>query len=308
MNLLLIALGVALLYAGGEALVRGASALGRRFGLSSLVIGLTVVSTGTSSPELAATLAASFEGAPAIAFGNVVGSNIANLGLVLGLTALLWPLNAGRALIRRDVPLMLAASLLLCGMAANGLIGRPEGIVLVVLLIAFLVYLVHSERQTAGAERESHPNRSISVPRNLALVIVGVILLIVGAKALVVGAVGVARFLGISERVIGLTVVAFGTSLPELASCLVAALRHEGDIVLGNLVGSNIFNILFILGVTTTVRPLAIELEAATMDLVVMVAFAALAGLLIATRQRLTKLEGGFLFVAYLVYVGSLFA
>ncbi|MGB6334526.1 MAG: calcium/sodium antiporter, partial [Thermoanaerobaculia bacterium] len=275
MDLLQILLGVALLYAGGEGLVRGAAALGRRFGLTPMVIGLTVVSFGTSSPELAASLTAVLQGSPAVSYGNIVGSNIANLGLVLGATAAIWPLAVAARFLNREMPLLTVVSALMFWLVRDGSIDRLEGLGLVVALAIYLRFLLRQpaepEAVTEEFERE-YGGGSRSVAWSLVLVLGGIGLLVLGANSLVHGAVGIARDLGVSERVIGLTVVAFGTSLPELAACVVAAMKREGDIVLGNLIGSNLFNILLILGTTALVRPLSLETQSVQLDLAVMLA------------------------------------
>ena len=255
-----ILMGALLLYLGGEGLVRGASAVGKALGMSPLVVGLTFVSMGTSSPELAASVAAVLQNAPAISFGNVVGSNIANLGLILGLVAVLRPFKIDREFLRRDIPVLLIASLWCIWLRWNGTITRLESLLLLGALVLYLWFLL----KTSGWERElpalspSAVTKSKSLGSSIFMGLLGIGLLVLGAHLLVTGSVNLARSLGISERVIGLTMVAFGTSLPELASSLVAVFRKESDLVLGNLIGSNIFNILFILGVTAAVRPISV--------------------------------------------------
>ena len=304
-----MALGILLLYVGGEGLVRGAASLGRRFGVSPIVIGLTIVSLGTSSPELAATLTGGFQNAPAVSFGNVVGSNIANLGLVLGLTAVIWPLNVAAQFIRREAPIMMLVSASLFLVVRDGTVSRIEG---ALFLLALIVYLRSLFRNQEGPEVEAEFAREYGEQRksaalSLLAVVIGIALLVGGANYLIKGAVGLARSMGVSERVIGLTIVAFGTSLPELASCMVAAVRREGDLVLGNLIGSNIFNILFILGVTASIRPFAVDTIAVRPDLIVMVAISLLAWLLLRSGTRLGRAEGALLGITYCGYVIYLF-
>ncbi len=315
MSYLLLALGVVLLYAGGEALVRGASRLARACGLSPLVIGLTVVSFGTSAPELASTLTAALRGSPDIAFGNVVGSNIANLGLILGFAALVWPLATTATFLQREVPFMLVASAAMFWLIRDGRVGRLEGSALLVALGLFLLYLLRagSPPRDGGDEegalelggRAARRRRLVS---DALVVATGLALLVLGARALIDGGISIARSLGISERVIGLTMVALGTSLPELAASIVAALRREGDILLGNLIGSNVFNILCILGATALVRPLPVDPSAVTVDLVVMLALSLLIWPFLATRLRLERWEGFVLLAVYALYVAFLFA
>ncbi len=312
MDLALVLVGIALLYGGGEALVRGSVRLARAVGLSPLVIGLTVVSFGTSTPELASTLAATLRGAPAVAFGNVVGSNIANIGLILGCTALVWPLATQARFLRREVPFMLAASGLLFPLAVDGRIGRVEGLFLFLLLVAFLAYLLAGVRDAGPLTRQEFETEYGGTRRGpwgaLALVLLGLALLFTGAEALIHGGLSLARKFGISERVIGLSLVALGTSLPELAASIVAALKKEGDIVLGNLIGSNIFNVLCILGITAFVRPVEVDWLASWPDLVVMLALSALIWPFLATRLKLERWEGFLLLSGYVVYMAILFS
>ena len=303
LDVVFIAVGIGLLYGGGELLVRFASSLALRFRLSPLVIGLTVVAFGTSAPELAATLTASLSGAPAIAVGNVVGSNIANVGLILGLAALLLPIAVGRSVIRREMIVMIGASLLPLLFFADGGIGRLEGGVMVALLLVYLVWLLRTPNEDESVETPD----LYSLPLTLAGIVGGLIFLVLGAQVLVEGATSLALSFGVSERIIGLTLVAVGTSLPELASSIVAVLRRETDMVLGNIIGSNIFNILCILGVTSLVTPLALPFAALSLDLLVMVGFALLTFIFLFTQRRLERWEGGVLVLAYGGYVAWLF-
>jgi cation:H+ antiporter len=309
-DILLVLAGIVLLYLGGEALVRGAVALARLLGWSPLVIGLTVVSFGTSSPELASTLAASLNGSPEIAFGNVVGSNIANIGLILGLTALIWPLTTTARFLTREVPFMLLSSALLFPIVLDGVISRLEGAFLFALLVAFLAYLMRRERERPAVEANfdrEFGGKKLSSTASVFLVILGIGLLMGGAHALVTGGVNVARVIGVSERVIGLTLVAFGTSLPELAASLVAGLKREGDIVLGNIIGSNIFNVLCILGITPMVSPLIIDASAIWLDLTAMLVLSLLLWLVLASHLKLERWEGFLLLSFYGLYLGWLF-
>jgi cation:H+ antiporter len=309
-DILLVLVGISFLYLGGESLVRGAVALARTLGWSPLVIGLTVVSFGTSSPELASTLTASLSGAPEIAFANVVGSNIANIGLILGLTALIWPLTTTARFLKREVPFMLVSSALLFPVIAGGLVSRVEGAVLFALLILFLVYLMRREKERSAVEADfdrEFGSQKLRPTMSVLLVVVGIGLLMAGAHSLVTGGVSIARAIGVSERVIGLTLVAFGTSLPELAASLVAGLRREGDIVLGNVVGSNIFNVLCILGITPMVTPLTIDASAVWLDLTAMLVLSLLLWPILASHLKLERWEGFLLLAFYGLYIGWLF-
>lgn len=310
MSYLLIALGIALLYVGGELLVRHASRLATAYRVSPLVIGLTVVAFGTSAPELATSLLAAVRGSAEIALGNVIGSNSANIGLILGLTALIYPLTTQARFVRREVPFMIGVGVLLVVILANGVVGRPEGALLLGLLALYLgVLLRGGERpDVEQAFAQAYGDKAVRPVWAMLGALLGLSLLVGGAQALVEGAVSLARTLGVSERVIGLTLVAVGTSLPELASSLIAALRRESDIVLGNLIGSNIFNVLGILGVTALAAPLALPLAAVRLDLLVMLGFSLLVLPFLATGLRLGRREGAVLLIAYAAYVAVLYS
>jgi len=302
--LLLLILGIVLLYLGGEALVDGASDLATRLGLSPLVIGLTVVAFGTSAPELAATMTATLDGSPSLGFANVVGSNIANIGLILGIGALVTQLHTSERFIRRELPFMILTGALLFPLASNGLIGRTEGIALFGLLLLYLVYVLRTEERTAREERDPElPD----LGKAIAFVVLGAVLLVGGAKALVAGAVQIAQLLSISERVIGLTMVAVGTSLPELASSIAAARRGEGEMVLGNVVGSNVFNVLCILGIVAMVQPMEVDAAAVQPDLWVMLGLSLLVIPFIWLWRGLKRRSGVMLLIVWAAYIVWLF-
>ncbi len=254
-----ILVGLVLLVVGAEALVRGASALALRLGLTPLVVGLTVVAFGTSAPELVVSVNAALAGKGAIAVGNVVGSNIANIGLILGLAALVRPMRVQSQLVRVDLPVLVGVSVLMPLFVMGGL-QRWEGAILFALLLVYLgvaLRLARNESQNAAPiGADAVPRKPTGLPAQVLFIAGGLALLVYGADLFVVGASEVARTAGISERVIGLTLVAVGTSLPELATSLIAALRGESDLAVGNVVGSNIFNALGILGAAAMVNPL----------------------------------------------------
>jgi cation:H+ antiporter len=270
--------GLVLLVVGAELLVRGASRLAASFGVSPLVVGLTVVAFGTSAPELAVSIGSAVAGDADIAVGNVVGSNIANVLLILGLSAVIIPLIVKSQLVRFDVPIMIGASILLVVLALDGLLGRADGALMFALVITYVIVLIRkSRRETAEVLAEfgaEYSEESPSVPVNLGLVVVGLGMLVLGSDLLVSAAVAVAERLGVSELVIGLTLVAIGTSMPEIATSIMAAIRGERDIAVGNVVGSNIFNILTVLGLTSLVAPdgVAVAQSALDFDLPFMVA------------------------------------
>ncbi|UFU03248.1 calcium/sodium antiporter [Ruania suaedae] len=316
-SLLLLAGGFVLLVAGGEALVRGAGSLARTLGMSPLLVGLTVVSFATSTPELAVSAQAALGGAPGLAVGNVVGSNIANVLLILGASALVAPLVVRSQLVRADIPVMISLAVLALLLALDGTVTRIDGLLLVGLLMIYLVALVTISRRAGSAvpvadEPEKagrwpalRATRARSLVTDLVLVAAGVAMLVGGAQLLVGGAREIASGLGVSDLVIGLTVVAIGTSLPELATSVIAVVRGEREMAVGNIVGSNIFNIGAVLGLTAVLAPEGVQVGGAALnfDLPVMIA-AMLVLLPIAfTRQSITRWEGGLLVALYLAYV-----
>ncbi len=311
MAFVILAVGVVLLYVGGEVLVSGASNLARSLGISPLVIGLTVVAFATSAPELCATLIGVLQGAPALSLGNVFGSNIANIALILGLAAIIRPLVGHDSFLRREIPILIAVAVIPFWLLRDGVIGRFEGTVMVVLLVAYVVYLLRQGGPSVAAEQAQEELTEAVRPWWLSAlaVLIGLGMLVWGANLLVGSATTLARAIGISERVIGLTLVAFGTSLPELASSIAAARRREGDIVLGNIVGSNIFNVLCVLGITSLVRPITGDPTAVSLDLWVGLALslALVPMLLLGRRLYLGRVEGLALLAAYGMYVGWLF-
>jgi len=308
-GLLLLTIGISLLFLGGELLVRNAPLLARALGMPPLVVGLTVVAFGTSAPELAAALAAALSGAPGIAYGNVVGSNIANLGLILVLAVLIRPLRVEARFLLREAPFMVAVALLLALAVWDGVVDRWEGTFFLLLLGGYLYLLLGDREPPEIVEEfaEAYGAGARHIAYRLFLLGLGVALLVLGARSLVAGAVALAAALGVPDRVIGLSVVAIGTSLPELAAALVAALRREGDILLGNLIGSNIFNVLGILGTVALVRPLALA-TVPLLDLAALLGFSLLTWLFLWTGRRLGRREGVLLFALYLSYTVGLYS
>lgn len=297
-----------LLTAGASALVRGASSLALRLGLTPLVVGLTVVAFGTSAPELVVSVQAALSGNGPIAIGNVVGSNTANVGLILALSALIAPFAVHPSLLSRDVPLVLGVSALAVALLWNGTLGTTEGAVLVAGLLAYVVWSVRHARAASAvvAATDGVPDRPSGSPWLDALRVVGGLAgLVLGADWLVDGAVSLATVAGVSPAVIGLTVVAVGTSLPELATSVVAALRGHSEIAAGNVVGSNLFNLLGILGIGALVRPLdAVGFH--RLDFAVMGGFAVAMYVLMRLGRRLDRLDGALLLASYALYVGYL--
>ncbi len=303
-----VILGLVLLVVGADLLVRGASRLAVVAGVPALVIGLTVVAYGTSAPELAVSTLATLHQQPDIALGNVVGSNIFNVLFILGLSALIVPLTVSAQLVRLYVPVMVLASLSLMLASLDGRIGRVEGLLFAVAAIAYTTLLVRHGRNdpTVRAQESKHVDRRFTWTRlivDLALVVGGLALLIYGSRRLLTGALIVARRLGVSELIIALTIVAAGTSLPELATSVVAALEGERDIAVGNIVGSNIFNIFAIMGVSSLMAPhgILVSHSANRFDIPVMVAVAAACLPIFATGGRISRAEG----LLFLFYYGA---
>lgn len=304
----ILAFGVAILAVGGECLVHGAARLARILGISTLVVGLTVVAFGTSAPEAAVTVYAGLRDSPDLAVGNVVGSNIANILLILGLAAVMWPLDVSRRILHFDAPIMIAAAILLYVLAAvNGQVDRWNGGIFVAGLVA---YTAITYAQARRHPEIIHPDAEPLVGwgrlwwYNAVLVGGGIGGLVLGARFIVSGASGIALIFGVSEHVIGLTIVAIGTSLPELATTVAAARQKHHDIAIGNVVGSNIFNVLFVMGLAGLTRPLSVPAEIIRIDGPLMIAACVLSYPLLATRRHVTRLEGGVLLSAYVGYLG----
>ncbi len=303
-SVLLGFVGLLLLFFGGELLVRGASGLALRFGLSPLAIGLTVVAFGTSAPELLVSLDAAFSGANDISVGNVVGSNIANIALILGIAAVLRPMIVESRVLGVDLPVMMFATLLLLVVIAGGFVSRFEGIVLASGLGAYLLLTFRHARSESASARalEAIPAMPGSGTARLWLFIaVGLAMLFGGAHLLVGAAVELAMQLNVSQAAIGLTVVAVGTSLPELATTVVASIKRQGDIAIGNVVGSNTFNILGVLGLTAVVHPLESG-DIGWLDLGLMTGLAILLGVLLWHRLFLTRVHGAILLIVFVAY------
>lgn len=299
--------GLLLLFVGASALIKGAAALARRWGMTPLVVGLTVVAGGTSSPELFVVTGAALSGRDGVSLGNVLGANSLNIGLVLGLTAMVRPLQAHLQLIRFDVPIMILASLVVAVFIRGGGLDRVQGAVLLATMagyLAFTVYMARRERSHHVREEFAAeiPGPLMSLGAELGLIALGLAALAFGAGGLLSGAVTIASAAGVSDSVIGITVVAAGTTLPELITCMVAALKRQGDIAIGNIVGSNIFNLLGVLGLAGALAPIS----AAGVQAAEVWGFALLAVLSFPVMWRgmmVNRAEGALLVAAYLVYV-----
>jgi len=308
LSILFVLLGIVLLYVGGELLVDASIRLAAHFGLSRMVIGLTVVAFGTSCPELAASLTAALQGSPDITVGNVFGSNVANVGLILGVSVMITPFAATVTFLRREVAFMIAATVLVYPLMVDGELGRLQGLFLFLLLVGFVVVLLRDASARDVAPTVDLDNKKPwPVWLSSLGILGGVALLVGGAKSLVAGASDIALSFGVPERVIGFTLVALGTSLPELAASVAAARKGEGDIVLGNLVGSNIFNLLCILGLTALVIPIHVSPELMRLDYAAMLGTSVLMLLLLLSKLRLTRVEGTALIVIYFGYTAYLY-
>lgn len=310
LNILFLLLGIALLTVGGEALIRGSLAAAKRLGVSPLLSGLVIVGFGTSSPELVVSVNAAIEGQPDIAIGNVVGSNIGNILLILGVCALITPLAVKPLALRRDAVTVVAASILFVVLVGGSALGRVDAAIFLGALAAYLVWAYWSEKYHAapsGVMHQAEAEELSVVPKSalwtVAAVIFGLVLLIAGSQVLLIGAIGIASHFGVPEAVIGLTLVAVGTSLPELSISVIAAIRRHADVAVGNILGSNIFNLLGILGISALLQPLPVHPRILDFDQWVMLGTSLLLLLFLYTGRHLSRTEGGVLLVGYGVYV-----
>ena len=305
--------GFALLVVGGGLLVRGAVALARQLRVSAVIIGMFVVGFGTSVPELVVCLDAAVSGQSGLALGNVIGSNIANVLLVVGVCALIYPIRVAPRTVYRDGLLTLVGTLVFVALVRNGVFDRAEGTWMLAILLVYATYAAWAERFRGDPAGEVHIHEAEAFadgPRSLAasLAYVGAGLggVLVGAELVVEGAVEVARALGVSEVVIGLSLVAFGTSLPELATGVIAAVRRQMDVIIGNVLGSNLFNLFAIMGSTALVTPVVVPWSVIAFDAWAMCVVMSIFFVMLVTGWRLSRLEGGLLFTAYIAYIGFL--
>lgn len=304
-------LGFALLVWGADRFVHGAAACARNLGVAPLLIGLTIVAFATSAPEILVSVVASVRNEPLLAIGNAIGSNIVNIGLVLGITAMVMPIKLESATLRREMSALLAVSLLTVSLFLDTYLSRIDGFVMLIGLVIVMFWLARLGMRSAANDPikqdfEAEIPDNVSMTKAIVWLLIGLATLLVGAEFLVDGATGLARILGMSEVAIGITIVAFGTSLPELAVSLVSALKKEYGLAIGNIVGSNIFNLLAVIGVAATIGPTAIEPEVLSLHIFVMVAFTLVLFAMTYDyegRAKLSRIEGFSLFVAYIAYV-----
>ncbi len=310
LDFLLFSGGLLLLYYGAEYLVSGSSRLALSFGIRPLIVGMTIVAFATSMPEMMVSLLAAFKGSADIAAGNIVGSNIANIGLILGVAALLSPIAVASRTLKRELPFMLGASLLMYVLIADLALGFFDGLLQFFLLLCFLGYCFRTARSVdvdappdAAAVDEEKKHRT----RDGVFIIIGIIGLGIGAEMMVRSAVSIALSFGVSEVVIGVSVVALGTSLPELAASMMSAWKGEMDISIGNVIGSNIFNILFVLGICPMIRPLDIEPSILSYQMPIMIVFSVGLFFLVYRYNGLGRMQGGVLLTGYLLFIATLF-
>ncbi|NSX53241.1 calcium/sodium antiporter [Parasulfitobacter algicola] len=312
MDYLFVLIGLVGLIIGGECLVRGAVAIAKKFNVSPMIIGLTLVGFGTSTPELVTSVQAAFAGSAGISMGNVVGSNIANILLILGVAAVICPLAVTPSALRRDGVVLVLASLLCLIVVMNGSLSRLVGMLLISGLVTYLLFTISVERRNKTKATETYQAEAdiVTTPNGMMVPVVflvgGLVLTIFSARFLVMGAVAIAQDLGLSEAVIGLTIVAVGTSMPELVTSIIAARKGQSDVALGNVIGSNIFNILGILGVTAVLQPFQIPAVIAEFDIWVMVAVTLGLVVFAITDWQIKRREGAIFVGGYIVYLGWL--
>ena len=312
-----VIVGLILLCIGGYAIVSGGVALAKKLQISSMVIGLTVVAYGTSTPELAASILAAFNSHTELILGNIIGSNISNVGMVIGISAIFAPLLISRITVTRWIPIMIGVSLLIIGMSYDGEISQTDGIILIAALIGFTLYTIQSVKKQKSQDNATVENDSIegelflsrykieTYPKSFALILAGVILLFLGGHFTVDGAVGIAENLGVSQLIIGIVIVAIGTSLPELITSVIAIAKKQTDIGVGNIVGSNIYNILLILGVSATIIGIPVSIDVFS-NYYIMIAFSLV--LFVGFRRYIPRYVGIGLAIAFAVYLASLLA
>ena len=303
--MLLFALGLTILFGGGHYLVLGSSRIAKLLGIHPVIIGLTVVALGTSMPEFLVSLIAALKNKPDVALGNIVGSNISNIALILGLTALIRPMQVNKQILKFDLPIVAAASFLFWGLGFNRVMSHLDGVILSVMFILYL-WLITKRSQKHSRENkdkttEKRSGKSLLI--NSFFVILGIAGLTVGANWMVGSATEISKRLGVPELILGLTIVALGTSLPELATCVVAALKKQGDIGIGNIVGSNLFNMLFIVGPVATIHRLPVAPDLITYNIPIMIGLTILLYPMLKTGHTLSRGEGGILLASYILIV-----
>ena len=318
-HIVLFILGLGILYLGADWLIDGSSEVARKFGIRPLIIGLTIVALGTSIPEFLLNLFAVAAGEDGLAIGNIIGSNIANIALILGISALLMPLSFGGSALKKEYPMMLAVTGLFYLLSADGVISRMDGAVLMGGLVAFLVFVIRDASQTPPARTAEPEEDPLFVPHSglkkwlhdektgpfmrILLIVAGMAALAIGARLMVDSSIAIAEFLGISPVIIGLTIVAVGTSLPELAASLMASFKNESDLSVGNILGSNLLNILFVIGLVAMIQPMEVESDTLRFHMPAMVAFSLLLWPLARRNNELSRTGGLILLAGFASYI-----
>lgn len=308
-QMILLVIGFVLLVKGADWFVEGASRVAERFGIPQLVIGLTIVAMGTSLPEAAVSVSAALKGSAEITIGNILGSNILNVLLILGLTAVITPVAVQKSTIKYEIPYVVVVSAVLMGIGyADGVVGRLDGVILWILFIMYLLYLLKMAKSGADVIEEiPGDGKPMPVWKMLVMIVAGAAMIVLGSNLAVDAASGLARIFGMSERLIGLTIVAFGTSLPELVTSVTAAIKGKADIAVGNIVGSNIFNILFVVGTSALITPV-VYASSFLVDSIAAIAVGIILWLLVLRKQKLDRLGGVILLVCYAGYFVYLMA
>jgi cation:H+ antiporter len=307
--ILLLAGGIVLLYYGGEYLVRGASSLALRLGMSELIVGMTIVAMGTSAPEAFVSIIASIQGSPGIAMGNVIGSNIANIGLALAIAAIIKPVLTQGTFFRRELPFVLIASITLAAITIDRHLSRFDGILFLILMAIFIGYCIRNAKNGVNnSSSDDDADILKSKYHDIVFIVLGLLGLAYGSDIFVDGATRLALMLGISEFVIGLTIVALGTSLPEVTTLLIATIRGKSGIAIGTIIGSNIFNILLVLGIAGSICPFKIAEESFMVDMTVMLIFAVIIAPLAYFGKRVARWDGVFLLLGYIAYIAYIVA
>ncbi len=301
--------GLIFLYLGGEGLVKGSSRLARAMGINPVLIGLTIVAFGTSAPELVVSIIAAFKGSNDLIMGNILGSNIANIGLILGISALIYPISIKLTLIKVELPFMISISILLLLLSQNLIIEHFEGAILFILLISMIIYSCYDAfKEPKEIEKEFSELVQVdrSYYKNILYIVFGIIGLSIGAKLLVDSAISIAQSLGVSQALIGITAVAIGTSLPELTTSVIAALKRESGIIIGNIIGSNIFNI-GILGIISVLKPIEMKQHLLEFEFCIMILFSIILLPIMKTGFKIAKTEGLLLLLFYLMFLRFIF-
>lgn len=308
-SLAVFIIGLIILYLGGEGLVKGSSRLARAMGINPVLIGLTIVAFGTSAPELVVSIIAAFKGSNDLIMGNILGSNIANIGLILGISALIYPISIKLTLIKVELPFMISISILLLLLSQNLIIEHFEGAILFILLISMIIYSCYDAfKEPKEIEKEFSELVQVdrSYYKNILYIVFGIIGLSIGAKLLVDSAISIAQSLGVSQALIGITAVAIGTSLPELTTSVIAALKRESGIIIGNIIGSNIFNI-GILGIISVLKPIEMKQHLLEFEFCIMILFSIILLPIMKTGFKIAKTEGLLLLLFYLMFLRFIF-